>query len=238
EKIKKVFGDDDDLNFYAQLNYDLKPNPVKRQFYYAMWLANGVKSLLFNKFKGVCVPLKPQSVTYKDMGAKRDLILELNRLYPDLRETDPKKYNKFLEEMNKKLRIKTKIDDEDYDIMTLQEKKTGYHVLELFHNYLLDELLIAKKDYIITKNKDNNLFSVIFINNEETEKKIDLILFNLSKGVYQVTKFIYSNQLFSDKIDEPKVLEQYEVNIIKELKVNDKLLPLSMTILYFEIQNK
>jgi len=41
-----------------------------------------------------------------------------------------------------------------------------------------------------------------------------------------------------NKIGEPKILEEYEVNIIKELKVNDKLLPLSITIVYFEIQNK
>lgn len=237
-KIKNVFKSEDKINLFAHLNYDLKVNDVKKQYFYALWLANGIKNVLFNKFQGVFVSLKPQSVTYQDLSAKSDMILELNRLYPDLKETDSVKYNQFLEEMNKNLRIKQKVKDEDYDIITFKEKKSGYYVMELFNKYLLDDLLKTKQNYIVTKSKANDKLAVIFVNNDKKEKEVNLLLNHLHKGVYQVKKIVYNNQLFSERIEEPKIIEDYEINIVKELKINSKILATGITIFYLEIQSK
>ena len=191
-KIKDIFKDKKEINFYGNLTYDLKVNKVKQQFFYALWLANGIKSLLFNKFTHIYVPLKPEKIIYKDIIAKEKMLLKLDKMYPDLKETDPEKYKEMIRNIEKKLNVKRKI--EDFDIISEKEKKPGYYIFEIFNKYIFEELILDKDECIVTKNKNNDETAIIYINNSDVSKQVDLKLENLAKGVYKIEKIIYNQQ--------------------------------------------
>jgi len=237
-EIKNVFKADKDIDFYGNLVYDLKINNVKKQYFYALWLANGIKTLLFNGIKHIYVPLRPEKVTYRDVIEREKMLLEIDKMYPDLKDTNPKKYEEIIQKIDEKLNIKREGELEEFDILDEKEKKAGYYIFEIFNKYLFDELLMDKKEYIVTKNKANNETAIIYINNSNETKSINLKLLNLSKGVYKVEKILYSSELFYEKVDAPKVVESYEVNVVSELKINDKLLPTSITIIHLKLQPK
>jgi len=236
--IKNVFRSDKDIKIYANLAYDLKVNPVKKQFFYALWLMNGIKTLLMNGFERINIPLRPENVTYKDIIKREKLLLELDKMYPDLKNTDPDRYNEMLENIDKKLNIKKEITFGDFDIMDDRDKKSGYYIYEICNKYLFEQLILDKKDYIVTKNKDNNETSIIYLNNDPDTKEINLQLENLSKGVYKIEKILYSSSLFYEKVDNPKLIESYEVNVVNNLKINDNILPTSITILHIKMEAK
>ena len=235
-EIKNVFQENE-ITFDAELIYDLKFNQVKYQYFYSLWLANGIKSLLLNKFKRVFLSLKPQAITYQDVLEKNKLLLEIDKMYPDLKITDPKKFEEIMKNIDQKLNIKTE-KEEIFDILDEKNKKTAYYIFEIFNKYLFDELVLDKQDYILTKTKDDKKFSFIFINNFENKNDVNLNLVNFPKGVYKVKKILYSNSLYTEKIDPPKVVEDYEVNVVTDLKINDSLLPTSITIILLESESK
>lgn len=235
-EIRNLFKEAKSVSFYGNLTYDLKVNRVKTQFFYALWLANGIKSLILNGFNQVYVPLRPAKMTYKDIVEKEKLLLEIDKMYPDLKETDPKKYEEMVHKIEEKLNVRKEI--KEFDILNEKEKKAGYYIFKIFSKYIFEELIRDKTDYIVTKNKDNNETAIIYINNSKESRLINLKLENLSKGVYKVEKILYSNEMFYEKVDAPKVVESYEVNVVSELKINDKLLPTSITVLHLKLQPK
>ncbi len=238
-KLKKINSYFKDRVFTADINYDLKINKIKREYFYAIWSANVIHSLLNYGFYNLYFPIKSQAMTVEDVKTMNDLVLDLNRLYPDLKETDPERYKEIMFNLEKKLRVKTDASsDADYDIIDKNKKHPAFYTMDLFNKYVNEYVLRSDNDFVLSKNNENTHFTFIFLNNRSEKKNIDLKLLNAAKGVYKVTKVLYTGDLFSDKIDTPKVVEEYEVNIIKELKLNDSLLPTSITVLDFKMNEK
>ncbi len=233
-RIKNILKEN---NIYSEINYDLKVNQIKKKFYYALWLSDIFTMLLNTGFDKIYIPFKSQQMTINDIKLKNQIILDINKLYPDLKETNPDKYNKLILNFEKKLNLSN--NKEEFDIADEKKKYVAYYLVKLFNSYLRENILINDENYyIVTKNPENNKLSLIFVNGNNKKRAINFEILNLLKGVYRLKKIVYSGNIYSDQVDSPKVVEEYEVNVINNLKINDSLLPASITVLDFELENK